>query len=92
MSQHSTTPKFGASHRYPEYAGAYSASGSYGCHNSGCGCYGKHGGLLGLFDLSASDAFTIGAVGILAGIAIFLAWQVTQGKRKKRGKFHNFQC
>ena len=68
-----------ASQRYT-YDQAYAASGG-GC---GCGCNGGGGGLLSAID--STDILTIGALGILAGISIFLAFQVTQGKRRKRGK------
>ena len=59
----------------------------HGC--KGCGCGG--GGLFGLFGSNGNDLYTIGALGVLAGIAIYLATQLTAGKkRKRRGKVFLF--
>ena len=62
------------------YDQVFAASGGYG--GCGCGCGGGYGG--GLFG-GDSDILSIPALGILAGISIYLATTLTAGK-KKRGK------
>ena len=67
-----------------EPAGSYGYDQAYAASGGRCGkCCGGGGGMFGG---AGTDLIPIAALGILAGIAIYLANQLTMMKRKRRGK------